>query len=214
MREDRDKNFWSEFFKWFLIWEFIGLIFKGIIYVCKLIWLAFKQLVWLIYIGIKKITPIIREKASEFYTNFNTTYKPKIAMKFSQFRDSAKKCKNKLKNKLVGFVNRYKAKKKTKNNIENKIGKLFKECIGKIKGLLSAFYISFISFFVKLKKKKTANGEDNESKEDNGNVGKIKIQIKKVKYSFLNFYYDYELLILIGAIIVIIIAVFIIFQSK
>lgn len=163
MREDRDKNFWSEFFKWFLIWEFIGLIFKGIIYVCKLIWLAFKQLVWLIYIGIKKITPIIREKASEFYTNFNTKYKPKIAMKFSQFRDSAKKYKNKLKNKLVGFVNRHKAKKKTKN----KTGKLFND-----------------------------------------------FKIKKVKYSFLNFYYNYELSILIGVIMVIIITIFIIFQSK
>ena len=173
MKNDRKRSFLEEFLKWLLIWEFIGLIFKGIIYVCNLIWLAFKQLVWIIYIGIKKITPIIREKASEFYTNFNTMYKPKIAMKFSQFRDSAKKCKNKLKNKLVGFVNRYKAKKKTKKNIENKIGKHFKECIGK-----------------------------------------IKIQIKKVKYSFWNFYYDYELLILIGAIIVIIIAVFIIFQSK
>lgn len=159
MRKDQDRNFWSEFFKWFLFWEFIGLIFKGIIYVCKLIWLAFKQLVWLICIGIKKITPIIKEKISKIYTK----YKPIIAMKFLQFRDSANVLKDKLKEFLIRFTNRHKDKKKTKN----KTGKLFND-----------------------------------------------FKIKKVKYSFLNFYYNYELSILIGVIMVIIITIFIIFQSK
>lgn len=142
MRKGQNKNFWSEFFKWFLIWEFIGLIFKGIFYFCKLIWLAFKQLVWLIYIGIKRITPIIREKTSDFYTNLNTTYKPKIAMKVSQFKDSA----NVFKNKLVGFLDRHKPKRKIKNNTENR-SKEDNGNVSKIKIKIKKVKYSFLNFY-------------------------------------------------------------------
>jgi len=115
MRKDEKNNFWSKFFKVFFIWEFITFIFRGFLNVCKLILLGFKQLIWLIAIGIKKITPIIKEKISGLQVKFNTIYRTKIKRKLSQFTNFTKKCKDKLKNKLIIFVNKH----KTTRNIES-----------------------------------------------------------------------------------------------
>lgn len=114
MKDDREKSFFGEFLKWFFIWEFIGLIFRGIAYLVKMIFLAFKQLIWLIGIGIQKLTPIIKAKMLDFKNNYNTVYKPKIKMRGIQFMKFVSRVKKKVTKKISDFIRKWKLKRRLK----------------------------------------------------------------------------------------------------
>ena len=101
MRDQRRNNsFWTDLFKWFLIWKLLIFFARGFIFVCKVIFTAFLQLVYLIAIGIKKLIPIIKAKFLEFKFDYEQKYRPEIKAAFSQvgeyFSDFSYKCKNKI----------------------------------------------------------------------------------------------------------------------
>ena len=84
MRDQRDKSFWSEFFKWFLIWNLVSLICRGIIFLFKIYIIAIKRLIELSIAGIKKAYPIIKNKFKKFKQDYNQKYKPRIDEKVTQ----------------------------------------------------------------------------------------------------------------------------------
>jgi len=100
MREQRDRSFWADVFKWFLIWNFLSLLFKGFIFICKAIIMAIGQLIYFASIGIKKLIPIVKEKYEQFKIDYKSKYKPKIDNKISRVKKFFSKMKSNFKNKI------------------------------------------------------------------------------------------------------------------
>lgn len=82
MKDKRDRSFLEEFAKWFFIWKFVELIFKGITAICKFIVYAISKLAFVIGLGIRKISPIIKRKFAEIKVRYNTEYREKIKAKW------------------------------------------------------------------------------------------------------------------------------------
>ena len=113
MRDQRDKSFWSEFFKWFLIWNLVSLIFRGFIFLCKMYVIAIKWLIELTITGIKKAYPIAKNKFNQFKQDYNRKYKPRIDEKLTQvasfflnMQSNAKKKINAIKVRIKNFFSK------------------------------------------------------------------------------------------------------------
>jgi len=129
MSEQRDRNFWADVFKWFLIWNFLYLLFKGFVFVCKVIIIAMQHIIYLIIIGIKKLIPIVKAKIEQFKIDYAQNYKPKIEDKISQVKQFFFNMRSNLKNKINALKiksNDFK-KNKIKMREERKKNKSFKK---------------------------------------------------------------------------------------
>ena len=115
MREQRDRNFWADVFKWFLIWNLLSLLFKGFVFVCKVIFKAIEQIIYLTIIGIKKLIPILKAKYEQSKIDYAQKYKPKIDNKISQVKQFFFNMHSNFKNKINAL------KIKSKDFSENKI---------------------------------------------------------------------------------------------
>lgn len=100
MREQRDRDFWANVFKWFLIWNLLSLLFKGFVFLCKAVILVTEQIIYFTIIGIKNISPIVKAKAEQFKIDFNQKYKPKLNNKISQVKQFFFNMHSNLKNKI------------------------------------------------------------------------------------------------------------------
>lgn len=124
MREQRENNFWADVFKWFLIWNLLSLLFRGFIFLCKVMFMALEQLVYLTALAIGKCVPVVKSKYEQFKIDYTQKYKPKIDSKILQikkfFSNIFSISKNKvvcLKTKITGyFVNRTKIRKEKKQS--------------------------------------------------------------------------------------------------
>lgn len=129
MREQRDRNFLADVFKWFLIWNLLSLLLKGFVFLCKVAIMAIEQIIYLTIIGIKKLVPIVKVKAEQFKIDYAQKYKPKIDNKISQVKQFFFYMNSNLKNKIDTL--KIKRKDYSENRIrikeERKKNKLFKK---------------------------------------------------------------------------------------
>ena len=86
MSENSERNFFEEFAKWFLIWNIIILIGKIIMFIFKVFIVAIQQLIYLICIGITKISPILKEKFEKMRNNYNTNYKFQLEERLQEIK--------------------------------------------------------------------------------------------------------------------------------
>ena len=173
MREQRERSFWADVFKWFLIWNFLSLLFKGFVFICKAIIMAIGQLIYFISIGIKKLIPIVKEKYKQFKIDYKLKYKPKIDNKISQVK---------------GFFS------KMKSNFNNKINTL--------KSKSKDFSENRIKLREERKKNKSLKKKSKSYRESD-----FTLRLKKIKYSMIDFFYNYEFQIIIIGILVLGIAI-------
>ncbi len=114
MSENSERNFFEEFAKWFLIWNIIILIGKIIMFIFKVFIVAIQQLIYLICIGITKISPILKEKFEKMRNNYNTNYKFQLEERLQEIKTDFSNIKNNCKNSL----SRIKLKIQNRKNIE------------------------------------------------------------------------------------------------
>lgn len=103
MSENSERNFFEEFAKWYLIWNIIILIGKVIMFIFKVFIVAIQQLVYLICIGIAKISPILKEKFEIIRNNYNTNYKFQLEEKLQELKTDFSNIKNRCKNSFSEF---------------------------------------------------------------------------------------------------------------
>lgn len=172
MRDDQNRSFFGEFLKWFAIWNIIALLCKAFVYMCKFIIIGIQQTIYLICIGIAKISPILKAKFTEFSNNYATTYKPKMKKKEDELFESF----GNLKTNIVSKFSNLKLKKKPKD--KNK--KIFN---------------------TSTKKTRTQKAKKPKNTIKNKESG-VMLHFKKVRFEILEFYYKYELQIIILIIII------------
>lgn len=100
MNDNNNRSFFEEFLKWFFILNIIALLFKGIVFLIKIFFIAMQQLIYLIVIGIAKVSPILKEKFANFKNNYNTKYKFEIEEKWQNVLSSFQKMKDRIKETL------------------------------------------------------------------------------------------------------------------
>ncbi len=93
MRDNRERSFLEEVFKWFLIWEFISLICRGIAKLFKFALFLLTKLIMLIAFCIGKLTPVVQRGWERFKQNYTVKYKPKIQSKMKELSFMCKKLK-------------------------------------------------------------------------------------------------------------------------
>ena len=103
MREQRKNNFWADVFKWFLIWNLLSLLFRGFVFLCKVMFMVLEQLVYLTAIAIRKCIPIVKAKYEQFKIDYTQKYKPKIDSKFLQIKEFFSNISSISKNKVIGL---------------------------------------------------------------------------------------------------------------
>ena len=106
MREQRENNFWSDVFKWFLIWNLLSLLFRGFMFVCKVMIIAMEQLIHITAIGIKKLIPIVKDKVEQLKIDYAQKYRPRIDNKIFQMEQFFFNICANLKNKSITLKNK------------------------------------------------------------------------------------------------------------
>lgn len=156
MRDQRDKSFWSEFFKWFLIWNLVIQIGRGFIFLCRMYIIAIKRLTELTIAAIKKAYPIIKNKFNQFKQDYNQKYKPRIDEKFTQVanfffnvQSNAKKKINAIKVKIKNFFSNMASstKEKSKSDSFKMVKKLNSDSNTDIKLKIRKARYSLIDFY-------------------------------------------------------------------
>ena len=175
MRDDQNRSFFGEFLKWFAIWNIIALLCKAFVYICKFIIIGIEQTIYLICIGIAKVSPILKAKFTEFSNNYTTTYKPKMKNKWNDLFESFDNLKANIFNKFSNLKSKKKSKDKNKKIINTSI-----------------------------KKARTKKAKKPKNTIKNKEPG-VMLHLKKARFSILEFYYKYELQIIVLIIIIVVI---------
>jgi hypothetical protein len=174
MKDDQNRDFFEEFLKWFFIWSIIVFLCKAFVFACKILFIAIQQMIYLICIGIAKISPILKDKFSDFSNSYATIYKPKLKKKREAIFESF----SNFKANIISKFSNLEAKKIAKDN--NKPLKTSKK---------------------KIRTKKAKQSKNTIKHEQSS----IILQLKKARYAILEFYYKYELQIIILIVIIAII---------
>ena len=175
MRDDQNRSFFGEFLKWFAIWNILALLCKAFVYMCKIIIIGIEQTIYLICIGIAKVYPILKAKFTDFSNNYSTTYNPKIKKK----RDELYKSFGNFRSNIVSKFSSLKSKKKPKDKNKN-----------------------ILNTSIKKARTKKANKPKNTIK---NKVNGVMLHLKKARFAILEFYYKYELQIIVLIIIIVVI---------
>lgn len=116
MYENKNRSSFGEILKWFLIWNILALICRGIAFIFKMLFIAIEKLILFIAWGIGKTSPILKTKFEEFRITFNSKYKPKIKEKWKGVILSFKLLKDNMKNSMSKAKEKRRIRKENRRN--------------------------------------------------------------------------------------------------
>ena len=91
MNENNNRSFFGDVLKFFIIFNIIDLICKGIFFIFKITFMLLTRFIQFIIYFIAKILPRLKTKLLEFYYYFNNSFKPCMTKKWKEFISTRKK---------------------------------------------------------------------------------------------------------------------------